>query len=137
MITQANVQDRASLLDHDRRFFDALVARDTAGLQGLLADDFILVSISDGAAVTRSDLLQALSSGILKFPAIQSFPDEALVRRVGDVGIVVGRTEINFTSEDGTTFASGSRYTHVFAADPRAGWLLLSAQGTEIRRAGD
>ena len=137
MITLANEQDRASLLDRDRRFFDALVAGDVGGLQAMLADDFILVSISDGAKVTRSELLEALSSGILVFPAIQSFPDEALVRRVGDVGIVVGRTEINFTAEEATTFASSSRYTHVFASDPRAGWLLLSAQGTEIRRAAD
>ena len=136
MITLTNRQDRAWLLDHDRRFFDALVAGDIAGLRGMLADDFILVSISDGAAVTRSDLLEALSSGALEFPAIQSFPDEALVRRVGDVGIVVGRTEINFTGGDRTAFASSSRYTHIFVADPGAGWLLLSAQGTEIRPAG-
>ncbi len=136
MITLTDPQDRASLLDHDRRFFDALVGGDTAGLRGMLADDFILVSVSDGAVVTRSDLLEALSSGVLEFPAIQSFPDEALVRRVGDVGIIVGRTEIDFTHEDGTAFAASSRYTHVFVTDPRAGWRLLSAQGTEFRPAG-
>jgi hypothetical protein len=53
----------------------------------MLADGFIIVS--DGAAITRSDLLETLSSGALEFPAIQSFPDEALVRRVGNVAIVL------------------------------------------------
>ncbi|GAB2445599.1 hypothetical protein GCM10027187_08830 [Streptosporangium sandarakinum] len=127
--------DRASLLDHDRRFFDALVAADTAALGGLLRDDFVIVAVNDGAVATAADLLGAVSSGELRFPAVRSFPEEAVVRRVGDVGIVVGRTEMSFTGDDGTAFTAGSRYTHVFAADPAGGWRLVSAQGTEIRPA--
>jgi ketosteroid isomerase-like protein len=133
MTTLANPDDRASLLDQDQRFFDALVAGDDAGLNELLADDFILVSVNDGAAVTKADLLAVVSSGAVRFPAVQSFHDEAVVRRVGDVGIVVGRTGMSFTDADGTAFTAGSRYTHVFAAEPGGGWRLLSAQGTEIR----
>ncbi|AWS42855.1 DUF4440 domain-containing protein [Streptosporangium sp. 'caverna'] len=125
--------DRTLLLDHDRRFFDALVAADVARLDDLLADDFIMVAIDNGAVATRADLLGLMSSGTLRFPAVQSFPDEAVVRRVGDVGIVVGRTSMNFTNADGIAFTAGSRYTHVFAADSLAGWRLVSAQGTEIK----
>jgi ketosteroid isomerase-like protein len=132
MNTLANPDDRASLLDLDQRFFDALVAGDDAGLGELLADDFILVSVSDGAAVTRADLLGAVSAGAVRFPAVETFHDEAVVRRVGDVGIVVGRTGMSFTDADGTAFTAGSRYTHVFAAEPGGGWRLLSAQGTQI-----
>ncbi|MEV4375616.1 nuclear transport factor 2 family protein [Streptosporangium sp. NPDC049644] len=133
MNTLATPDDRASLLDHDRRFFDALVAGDAARLSELLADDFILVSVNDGAAVPGSVLLDAVSSGAVRFPAVQSFPDEAVVRRIGDVGIVVGRTGMNFTNPDGSTFTGGSRYTHVFVAGSGTGWRLVSAQGTEIR----
>ncbi|MFG1751503.1 YybH family protein [Streptosporangium sandarakinum] len=131
----ADSDDRASLLGHDRRFFDALVAADTAALGDLLHDDFVIVAVNDGAVATAADLLGAVSSGDLRFPAVRSFPEEAVVRRVGDVGIVVGRTEMSFTGDDGTAFTAGSRYTHVFAADPAGGWRLLSAQGTEIRPA--
>ncbi|MER6944022.1 nuclear transport factor 2 family protein [Nonomuraea sp. NPDC000554] len=127
--------DRASLLDHDRRFFDALVAADLATLDALLADDFLLVGVGDGAVATRADLLGLMAAGTLRFPAIHSYPDEAVVRRAGDVGIVVGRTGMDFTGPDGATFTAGSRYTHVFAATPGAGWRLLSAQGTEIKPA--
>ncbi|WP_188316870.1 YybH family protein [Solihabitans fulvus] len=132
---QANPEDRAALLGRDQNFFDALVAADAAALGKLLADDFLLVGIADGATVGRTDLLGAVSAGAVRFPAIQSFPDEAVVRRVGDVGIVVGRTRMNFADPEGGEFASDSRYTHVFALDPATGWRLLSAQGTEIKPA--
>ncbi|MEU9832054.1 nuclear transport factor 2 family protein [Streptosporangium sp. NPDC048047] len=135
MTITATPGDRASLLDHDRRFFDALVAADTAELGDLLAGDFVIVAVNDGAVATAADLLGAMSSGDLRFPAVRSFPEEAVVRRVGDVGIVVGRTEMSFTGDDGTAFTAGSRYTHVFAADPAGGWRLVSAQGTEIKPA--
>jgi ketosteroid isomerase-like protein len=133
MSTIANPDDRTTLLDRDQRFFDALVAGDTTTLGELLAEDFILVSISDGAAVTRSDLLGAVSSGAVRFPAVRSFHDEAIVRRIGETGIVVGRTGMEFTDADGATFTAGSRYTHVFIHAPEAGWRLVSAQGTEIK----
>ncbi|WP_158588095.1 YybH family protein [Actinomadura logoneensis] len=127
----ANPDDRASLLDHDQRFFDALVAADTARLDGLLDEEFILVAVNDGAAVTKAQLLGAIDGG-LRFPAIESHHADAVVRRVGDAAIVVGRTSMNFSDADGTSFTSGSRYTHVFAADATGGWRLVSAQGTQI-----
>ncbi|MFI6598142.1 YybH family protein [Nonomuraea sp. NPDC050536] len=126
-------EDRAALLDHDRRFFDALVSGDVPALERLLADDFVLVSIEDGAIARPDALLGLISSGSLRFPAIESFPEEAIVRRIGDTGIVVGRTAMNFTGPDGGTFTASSRYTHVFARTPDGTWHLHSAQGTTIR----
>ncbi|MFD1501862.1 nuclear transport factor 2 family protein, partial [Streptosporangium lutulentum] len=114
MTILADPDDRALLLDRDRSFFDALVAADLSCLDDLLADDFVMVAIDNGATVTRADLLGLMSSGTVRFPAVQSFPDEAVVRRIGDVGIVVGRTGMNFTGADGAVFTAGSRYTHVF-----------------------
>jgi ketosteroid isomerase-like protein len=135
MTTIAGPEDRASLLDHDQHFFAALVAADAARLGELLADDFILVGVNDGSVVTGAILLDLVAAGALRFPAVRSYPDEAVVRRIGGVGIVVGRTSMNFTGPDGTAFTAGSRYTHVFASDPGAGWRLISAQGTEIKAA--
>ncbi|WP_214323202.1 YybH family protein [Nonomuraea sediminis] len=126
-------EDRAALLDHDRRFFDALVGGDVQALERLLADDFVLVGIEDGAIARRDALLGLISGGSLRFPAIESFPEEAIVRRIGDTGIVVGRTTMNFTGPDGAPFTAASRYTHVFALTPDGTWRLHSAQGTTIR----
>ncbi|NUW45144.1 YybH family protein [Nonomuraea rhodomycinica] len=125
--------ERQSLLDHDRRFFEALTAADAKALAGLLTDDFVLVSVDDGAVVDRDVLIDAVASGAVRFPAIEAFPEEAVVRRVGEVGIVVGRTGMNFTQPDGTAFSAGSRYTHVYVADSPGTWRLTSAQGTTIK----
>ncbi|MEV4313281.1 nuclear transport factor 2 family protein [Actinocrispum sp. NPDC049592] len=127
------MDERAALLGCDQDFFDALVAADGTVLTQLLAEDFILVSIADGAVVTKTDLVAAVSSGAVVFPAVQSFPDEAVVRVIGEVGVVVGRTAMTFTGSDATEFTAASRYTHVYAhAD--GSWRLVSAQGTEIRQ---
>lgn len=125
------MDERAALLSRDQDFFEALVTADTPRLDNLLADDFILVAIADGAVVTKKDLVDAVSSGAVVFPAIQSFPDEAVVRVIGDVGVVVGRTAMNFTN--GTEFTAASRYTHVYARDNGSAWRLVSAQGTGIK----
>ncbi|MET9339115.1 nuclear transport factor 2 family protein [Nonomuraea sp. NPDC004354] len=128
-----NSLDRVTLLKYDQSFFDALVASDLAVLEELLADDFVLVGVEDGAVADRGILLDLVASGSLRFPRIHSFPDEAIVRVIGTVGIVVGRTGMNFTTSDGATFSAGSRYTHVYAADAHGTWRLVSAQGTAIK----
>jgi ketosteroid isomerase-like protein len=125
--------DRAALLERDQGFFDALVAADRDRLEGLLADDFLLVAIDDGSVVDRTTLLDLVAAGAVRFLAIEVFHDEAIVRRVGNVGLVVGRTGMNFTDPDGVAFSSGSRYTHVYAEDAPGRWRLTSAQGTAIK----
>lgn len=111
------------------------MAADVAALEDLLADEFILVGVNDGAVVPRSALIEAVASGVVRFPTINSYHDEAIVRRLGEVAIVVGRTGMSVTAPDGTGFILGSRYTHVFTAGTQDGWRLISAQGTPIRSA--
>lgn len=120
------------LLGQDQCFFEALIAADAARLEDLLAQDFILVAVHDGSIVTRADLLKAITSEGLRFPAIQSHPAEAIVRRIGNIAIVIGRTSMNFTDPEGTEVTTGSRYTHVYTFDRATGWRLISAQGTPI-----
>lgn len=116
-----------SLITHDRHFFDYLTAGNVSALDRLLAADFLLVAIDSGAVVSKGQLLDAIGSGTLKFGEIESFPKEAVIRRVADVGIVVGRTTMAFNED-----VTASRYTHVFRTTPD-GWQLLSAQGTKIQ----
>lgn len=124
-------QDRAELLAADRSFFDALVSGDGAAVAALLADEFVIVSVQDGSVNSGTDLVAAIDGGLV-FPAVTDHPDEAIVRVVGEVGIVVGRTAMSFTGTDGAPFEAGSRYTHVYVR-AEGGWRLLSAQGTEIQ----
>ena len=135
MGTSVSPEDRSALLDCDQRFFDALMAADGAAMEDLLADEFILVGVNDGAVVPRSALIEAVASGAVRFPTINSYHDEAIVRRLGEVAIVVGRTAMSVTAPDGTGFMLGSRYTHVFTAGTHDGWRLISAQGTPITSA--
>lgn len=127
-------EDRAALLAADRSFFDALVSGDSTVVRALLADDFVIVSVQDGSVNSGGDLVAAIDGGLV-FPAVTDHPDEAIVRVVGDIGIVVGRTAMAFTGADGSPFEAGSRYTHVYVRGGD-GWRLLSAQGTEISRPG-
>jgi ketosteroid isomerase-like protein len=122
--------ERDVILRHDQRFFEALTTADADVLAGLLAEEFLLVAVANGDVVRRAALLDAVSTGAVRFLHIKAFPDEAVVRRVGDVAIVVGRTSMTFAS-DGPAFTTSSRYTHVFQATA-GGWELLSAQGTAI-----
>src|SRR3954447_23263873 len=98
-----------SPLDLDEQFFTALTSADTAALERLLHPDFLIVAVHDGSVASRTELIQAVASGAVTFPAIATFAGEARVRTVGDVAIVVGRTAMEFTG-----FAAASRYTHVW-----------------------
>jgi hypothetical protein len=127
--------DRAALLAADQRFFDALVAADHDELDGLLAEGFLIVDVRSGSIGTRDELLGAVRSGDLIFPAIQVLSGESVVRRIGGAGIVIGRTSMSLGDQNGSDFRVDSRYTHVFTAadDDDRPWRLISAQGTEVR----
>jgi ketosteroid isomerase-like protein len=125
--------DRSSVLEQDERFFRALVTADLACLGKLLSDDFILVGVADGATVTKSQLIEIIGAGFVRFLTIESFPDQATVRRAGsDAVIVVGRTAMTLSIAAGAAVPVDSRYTHVFT-ETVDGWRLIAAQGTEIR----
>jgi ketosteroid isomerase-like protein len=83
---------------------------------------------------TGAELIAAIDGGLV-FPSVTDYPGEAIVRVVGDVGIVIGRTAMSFAGPDGMALEAGSRYTHVYVRTD-GGWRLFSAQGTEISRPG-
>jgi ketosteroid isomerase-like protein len=50
------------VLAAERAFFAALLAGDGAALDGLLADDFVIVDVLAGQAVPRADLLGVVAA---------------------------------------------------------------------------
>lgn len=119
------------ILETDEAFFRALLAADVAALEGVLADDFLLIDVMQGSEVPRAALLEAVGSGLLQFQTIERV--ETWVRRYGHAAVVTGRTLLRGRF-GGDAFTTHSRYTHVFI-ERRNRWQLASAQGTPVAEA--
>ncbi|MFO1475307.1 MAG: nuclear transport factor 2 family protein [Verrucomicrobiota bacterium] len=115
-------------LDTDKQFFEALIAADTRLLDRLLTDDFILIDVMSGSEIAKPEFLAAVSSGQLRFEAIEAF--ENRVRLYQATAIINGRTQMKGQLA-GAPFAANSRYTHVFVQEGGA-WRLASGQGTPV-----
>jgi ketosteroid isomerase-like protein len=111
--------------DAERDFEHALVAAETALLEKVLADDFVLADLS-GALVTKEELLGKLSSGELKFEAIH--PNDISVRMYENAAVVIGWTEMS-ASYKGAKFTGKSRFTHIYVKQ-LGRWRMVAAQGT-------
>lgn len=112
----------------DREFFRALLDMDTALLDRLLAENLVIVDVMSGGETGKTELLEALGAGRLKFDKIETA--DSRTRVYGDAAIVIGRTEMKL-SFDARPIAVKSRYTHVYAKlDDR--WKMASAQGTRL-----
>ena len=109
-------------------FFTALLKADAEELEGVLADDFLLIDVMSGSEVTKPDILALVGSGQLKFDAIE--PADTRVRLYGTTAIVTGRTRMSMRFEE-TPFTVSSRYTHVYVQQQGV-WRLVTAQGTQI-----
>lgn len=128
MTTDSETQ---ALQSTDADFFKALVARDMAALERLVAEDFLLVDVASGSVHSRAELLGGIAEEALIFEEITPFHEEARIRLAGpDTGVIVGRTAMTFRGPDGRAEVA-SRYTHVFARNG-SGWQLFSGQGTPI-----
>jgi ketosteroid isomerase-like protein len=114
----------------DRAFFAALISANLDAIDSLLTDDFLLIDVISGSEITKPMLLAALGSSQAKFDAIE--PIESRLRIYAtDTAVVTGRTELRGRVGE-AAFTASSRYTHVFVMQD-GGWVLASAQGTQIR----
>jgi ketosteroid isomerase-like protein len=120
---------KEELVAADDAFFKALVDANVDALEGLLADDFIIVDVMRGTEVDRSDFLAPIANQQLKFEKIE--PAERRIRNYGGMSIINGRT-IMKGEFSAAPFGVASRYTHVFLRTDSGVWQLVSAQGTPI-----
>lgn len=109
-------------------FFEALTEANRETLAKVLADDFVLIDVMTGSEVPKSDLLEVVSGGLLKFESIDRI--DYRVRVYGTTAVVTGHTEMKGLY-DGQAFKASSRYTHVFVDDGER-WRMVAAQGTQI-----
>jgi ketosteroid isomerase-like protein len=132
--SQTNAPEQLSdtLKATDDAFFEALLTGELAALEDLLAEGFLIVDVAEGAVHSRKDFIGGIGAGLIVFKAIERFPDEAIVRGLGEDGaVVIGRTKMSIVAPDGSEIEASSRYTHVFRVNGDH-WQLFSAQGTPI-----
>jgi ketosteroid isomerase-like protein len=112
----------------DANFFNALIKADIPALDSILADDFVLIDLMGGSAISKPALLTALDSKQIEFEAIE--PAENRVRLYHTTAVVTGRTQMQGRIA-GSPFGLSSRYTHVYVQQ-QGEWRLVTAQDTQI-----
>ncbi len=113
----------------DEKFFSSLVTADAVSLISLLTEDFILVSVMDGAKIPKSQLVAAVGSGQLKFSSIDPQGDPTV--RVYGTAAIVSNDTVMRGEFGGQSWETKSRYTHVFV-EQGGKWKMASAQGTPL-----
>jgi GNAT superfamily N-acetyltransferase len=119
------------VLARDESFFTALLAADHDLLAAILADDFLIIDVLSGQVTRRDELLDAITSGQLRFAEVTRYAEERSVRLRASAAVVVGRTRMVMCYQ-GNKVTAQSRYTHVYVRESGR-WRLMSAQGTPVR----
>jgi len=126
------VDDKNSRAERDvaktnEEFDRAIVSRDAAEYERILADDFIFTSF-DGTLTDKAKELAKVKSGDLKFELGKS--DDVRIKIYGKTAIVTGRFTAKGTSK-GREFTFSERYTAVFVK--RNGrWQMVAEHSSEI-----
>jgi catechol 2,3-dioxygenase-like lactoylglutathione lyase family enzyme len=115
--------DRVRGVDQAR--FRAMVENNLEQLDTLLANDLVYVHTT-GDVESKTDFLQRLRSGSLRYRAIQ--PKDVRVRTYGNTGVVTGRSHMAVTI-GGTERELDILYTAVYVANAGR-WQLVSWQST-------
>ncbi len=112
---------------------NAILKGNIAGLDALLADDYIAITPT-GILQSKEQALANLRSGTVRFKSIEL--TDRKIRMYGTTALVTSRAEVSATGPDGEI--SGSyRYTRVYVKDPRGVWRIVSFEASRIREPGE
>jgi ketosteroid isomerase-like protein len=112
---------------------DAIVHRNAAAMDGLLADDYISIT-ANGTLQSKEQTLANLRSGALRFASIE-FSDRK-VRFYGQTALVTSRAEVQGSNPEGD-FSGSYRYTRVYVRDEHGKWKVVSFEASRIRDSDD
>ena len=116
-----------SLIDLEKRWGQALVDRDVAALDAILADDFTLIWI-DGRLVDKAAVLAGTEA---RRADIEPFAQEDVaIRFYGQAAVATGQATLKLKLR-GQTEICHFRYTEVFARGA-GGWQAVSAQSALV-----
>jgi ketosteroid isomerase-like protein len=112
---------------------DAILHRNAAAMDGLLADDYLAIT-ANGTMQSKEQTLANLRAGTLHIQSIE-FSDRK-VRFYGQTALVTSRAEVSGSAPDGD-FAGAYRYTRVYVKDDQGNWKIVSFEASKIRSPED
>ncbi len=116
-----------TVLQTEAQRFDLMTRSDTVALSGLLSGDLIYIH-SNGLTETKSQHLQAIAAGRLKYNTMQR--EEVVVRLYRKIAITNGLLHA-VGILNGNAFDIRLRYTAVYQKQHKT-WRLLNWQSTRI-----
>jgi ketosteroid isomerase-like protein len=116
-----------TVIDLDKKRMQAMVAKDIATLEGLLADDLVYTH-SSARLDTKQSLIVGMTSGSTVYTGVE--PSDVKAQDFGDTVVLTGVAKIKVTA-NGTPNAFGVRFTDVYAK--RGGrWQMVTWQSTRL-----
>jgi ketosteroid isomerase-like protein len=123
----ARANDADTLKTIDTSWNDLRLKADVAGLDKLLADDWLLTH-SDGRVQDKKDYLQELSSRSRSNQAIEN--EDVSIRHYGGTAVVTG-TSVQAGTSNGLLWSGRFRYTRVWIL--REGrWQMVASHSSRI-----
>ena len=107
------------------------LANDVAGMDKLLSDDYIGISMT-GQIYTKAQQLERMRTK--KFTAAQINFDERKVKLIGSIAIVTSRADVEAVNDD-VPVKGTFRYTRVYKRLPSGIWQITSFEATRVPRA--
>ena len=117
------------IVDLEARLRDAQLAADVEALRELIDDDLLFVG-PDGRLATKSQDLEAHSSGTVRFR--EHVPEELHVRRVGSDVAVTGLRARLVVEVFGALNRGTFQYTRVWARDLNAPWRVVGGHVSPV-----
>ena len=116
-------------IDHlEENWRDALLSRNVAAMDALLADDYMAIT-ARGMLQSKDETLTSMRNGSFRIRSIE-FSDRK-VRFYGATALVTSRAEVTGSSPEGDI--SGSyRYTRVYVRDDKGSWRIVSFEASRI-----
>jgi len=116
-----------TVIDLDARRMQAMVAKDVAALEAMIADDLVYTH-SSARLDTKKSLIDNMLSGATVYAACD--PSEVAAQDLGDTVVLTGIAAIKVVVS-GTPNAFRVRFTDVYAR--RAGrWQMVTWQSTRL-----
>ena len=116
-----------TVIDLDKKRMQAMVAKDIATLESLLADDLVYTH-SSARLDTKQSLIVGMTSGSTVYTGVE--PSDVKAQDLGDTVVLTGVAKIKVTA-NGTANAFGVRFTDVYAR--RGGrWQMVTWQSTRL-----
>jgi len=117
------------IVDLEARLRAAQLTADVAALKELIDDDLLFVG-PDGRLATKSQDLEAHSSGTVRFR--EHVPEELRVRRVGSDVAVTSLRAVLAVEVFGVLSRGTFNYTRVWARDFNATWRVVGGQVSSV-----